>query len=378
MVPSVPNPVPSKATASRGSPSRRCSASSDIAWAWWCCTASSRPPWRCAHRVVAYCGCASHAMTTSGTLPVMKARWSTAAAKQRLSARVGHVAEVRRHVRGHRNAIRQNVVFRSPPVARTRAVGRRRSRAGPAAARSHGIGAAAVRASVGVDADAPSPRRARGWGGRGSSTPSARPSIHSRSRVAVHDRRAALVGRGHDQRGQVERGEEQVVHRRVGEHHPDVAQVRRHRVAHRARSGRQQHDGRGGRGQRPLRRVVDHADPAGVLHVGDHHGEGLGGPVLPLPQPRHRVVVVRAARQVVAADTLDRDDQAVPQRGGGGIERRAAGVRAAPRQPRPAVAGTRWSGRGSAGRRGRCTPRRRPRTWRSPPSWWPAGRRADR
>ena len=154
--------------------------------------------------------------------------------------------------------------------------------------------------------------------------------------VAVHDGRAALVGRRHDQRTRSERSEQQMVHRRIGHHDPDVAQAGRHEWTQCSGPRRHQHD-RGGRpAQRPGSGGIHLGDAPGALDVGGHHREGFGGPTLPLTQRRHRCVVVGPAGEVVAADTLDRDDRSAAQRRGSRRHRRSP-ARTVPTQRRATV-----------------------------------------
>lgn len=166
--------------------------------------------------------------------------------------------------------------------------------------------------------------------------------------VAEHDRRTTLVSRGHHQGQCAQPVEYLMVHRRVGQHHPEIGQSRRHRVTHHPVDPRQQHDRRGGRRQHRRRRIRNRHDRAGGVEVGGHHRKGFGGPVLPDSQAIDDVGVVGTAGEVEAADTFDRDhppgQQCRARRADripglvGGQECRDPGIRRArPRQPWPAV-----------------------------------------
>ena len=181
--------------------------------------------------------------------------------------------------------------------------------------------------------------------------------------VAVGDRLVGHVGAGHHER-LADFVQQQVVKRRVREHHAELGRSRRDRLrrpAHRAprvastigRSGLgQQLRGRPRRATRATRRRAERRR---------HQRERLVLAMLARPQRRHRALVAGQAGQVVAADALDRDDRAVAQRGGGGGRAGRAERLAVPEQPTATVRrpGTRSAGRGSAGRRG---PRTRPGT----------------
>ena len=129
------------------------------------------------------------------------------------------------------------------------------------------------------------------------------------------------------------------------------------------------------------RAAVHDGQPLGGGDVGDHDRERLVVAGLAPAQLGDRVAVGRVDDQVVAADPLDRHDRPGAQRVGDRGERVVA-VRPA---RRPTVRATsragrtqdrRWAGRGSDGRRDRRTRAGTPRTSRTRPSWWRAGRRA--
>ena len=206
--------------------------------------------------------------------------------------------------------------------------------------------------------------------------------------IVVADRLVAEVAARHHERvgyGRVGTGhgmEQQVVdgacragaRRRAGCRAPRdgvSAQSSRRRAAARSAAA-------GWSGARPRGSSIS-ASRFGRGEVADHDRERLVGPALALPQQRgHGVVGHRVAGQVVATEPLDRHDRAVGQRplrrrdgcvgacvDGGRVARTRTGGR---------TRRTRAVGRGTAGRRGRGTRRRRPGTARSPPSSCWAGR----
>ena len=116
--------------------------------------------------------------------------------------------------------------------------------------------------------------------------------------------------------------EQQVVQRRVGQHHAR-ARARRGATDWRppARSSRRGAStiGRCGRARAaPARRRRARRALAPPPTIGDHQRERLVLAVLARAQRCHRRLVVGPAGEVKAADALDRDDRAVAQRGGGG------------------------------------------------------------
>ena len=125
--------------------------------------------------------------------------------------------------------------------------------------------------------------------------------------LAVDDRRAALVGRGHHQRDGPESVEQQMVHRRVGQHHAEVGQSWRHRIADGSTSSGYQHDGCRRIGQHDCSRVIDVSDQSSGVEIGHHHRIRLCGPVFSITQRCHRSCVIGSARQVITANTLDRN-----------------------------------------------------------------------
>ncbi len=155
------------------------------------------------------------------------------------------------------------------------------------------------------------------------------PSRSQRLAVGEGDRLVADVAGGHHQ-VEAGLGAEQVVKRRVRQQHAEI------RVARRNRSG----DGRirpaPGDHDRPLRTleqgplgIAQHDQALRRLGVAAHDRERLVLAVLAAAQLGDRGLVVGPAGEVVAAEPLDGDDQAVPQRRG----RRPDGIRFAVGDP---------------------------------------------
>ncbi len=137
--------------------------------------------------------------------------------------------------------------------------------------------------------------------------------------VAEGDRLVGDVAAGqHERRAHV--AEQQVMQRRVGEHHPEVGRARRHGRRHRRiRAPRREHDRSARRAQQLARPVVERDKCLGRLKVWRHHGERPLLAVLARAQRGDRVLVGGQARQVIAADALHGDDRAaLKQRRGGG------------------------------------------------------------
>ena len=138
------------------------------------------------------------------------------------------------------------------------------------------------------------------------------PSRVTRLGVAVGDRLFREVARGHHQRAR-RTAEQQVVQRRVGQQDPDQ------RVARRDRLGQQRRGvarvastiGRSGEAEQPFLAGARSRDRLACSSVAHHHGERLLVAVLPIPQASHGRVRRRVAREVEAADPLDRDDASV-------------------------------------------------------------------
>ena len=170
--------------------------------------------------------------------------------------------------------------------------------------------------------------------------------------VAVGDRLVGHVGAGHDQR-RADLGQQQVVQRRVRQHHAQVGRARRHRVGHggvRAAAG--DHDRALAPGQQLLLPGRQLHQRPGAVQIARHQRERLVLAVLARAQRRRGGLVVGAARQVVPAQALQRHHLPAVQ---------AAATSATRQRELPArTPGRRWAGRGSAGRPGRRTRPGRP------------------
>ena len=242
----------------------------------------------------------------------------------------------------------------------------RASGAGRAAPRTHRVVGARLDRAV-VDEEA-----------RRRCPPAARSASSSRER----DRLVGdVAARHHERHAGV--GEQQVVQRRVRQHHAELAQrpARPRRATARARRARGDHDRPVARGQPRRGGRVERDERARRVEVGRHQRERLVLAVLARAQRGDRRLVVGAAGQVVAADPLDRDDRAGAQQRRGGRHGVAAGDRpaaalAAARAGR--TPGTRSARRGSGGRAGPRTPPGSGRTSRSRPSSCARGRTGRR
>ena len=196
--------------------------------------------------------------------------------------------------------------------------------------------------------------------------------------VAVGDRLVGdVAARHHERRRGV--GSQQVVQRRVGQHHAELGAARGDGAARRARR-RAAARARSGARARPAAAPRPRPSSTSVRAAATSRAMSANGPVLAVlarAQPRDRLLVVGAAREVVAAQALDGDDRAVEQRRGGQAQRVVAG-RLAQAHGRPA-------GRARVGLRVEAAvggvvvlgPAAR-RTSRSRPSSSAAGRRARR
>ena len=131
---------------------------------------------------------------------------------------------------------------------------------------------------------------------------------------------------------------EQVVQRRVRQQHADVAVAGRDGRRQRSVGAAAQQDDRSAtRRQRLLLDRVDLGQGVGGGEVGNQDGERLVLPVLARAQRADRGLVGGEGGEVVAAEALDGDDGAGPQRGGRGGDRVGRRVPAPrPPQPRPA------------------------------------------
>ena len=108
--------------------------------------------------------------------------------------------------------------------------------------------------------------------------------------------------------------EQQVVQRRVGQHHAELGAARRDRRRHGARRRAAAPARSGARARTAGVSASPELDERrGRLDVGRHQRERPVLAVLARAQPRHRGLVVGAAGEVVAAEALDRDDRAVEQ-----------------------------------------------------------------
>ncbi len=134
--------------------------------------------------------------------------------------------------------------------------------------------------------------------------------------VVEGDRLVGDVAAGHHERHAGVR-EQQVVQRRRRQHHAEVGLARRDGGRDRgARAPARDHDRALAPAQQPLLLRPEQDQRACGVEVGRHQGERLVLPVLARAQRGDGVLVVGAAREVVAADALDGDDEAVEQRGG--------------------------------------------------------------
>jgi hypothetical protein len=127
--------------------------------------------------------------------------------------------------------------------------------------------------------------------------------------VLVGDRLVGDVAARHHQRD-ADVGEQQVMQRRVREHHAELGRPRGDRRRHLQVEAP---DDDRPRGRAQLRRPVDRAH---------HQRERPVLAVLARAQARDHLLVVRPAREVESADALDRDDRAVEQRAGGDLDAR--------------------------------------------------------
>ena len=212
---------------------------------------------------------------------------------------------------------------------------RRRPAARASRARSRASGAAAAAPAARRRRARPSRRCACGSAGRGRG--SGRRSPPSRSQrvvVAVGDRLVGDVAAGHHQR-LAGVGEQQVVQRRVGQHHAELARARARprRATARARAP-------AARARSAARGRASSASSAGVsvdqlargLEVGAISANGLSSRCLRARSRATASLVVGAAGEVEAAEALDRDDRA---RRSSAPRPRAIGSRASPAVPPP-------------------------------------------
>ena len=178
--------------------------------------------------------------------------------------------------------------------------------------------------------------------------------------VLVRDRLVGdVAARHHERLAGV--GEQQVVQRRVRQQHAEVGRCAARPTAATAASGRprREHDRAVAPGSSAASSSVSATSARAASTSRTITANGLSSRCLRARSAATAGSSRRQAREVVAADALDRDDRAVA------AARRPP--RAAPRRRRgrPAAAaasartrGTRWAGRGSAGRPGPRTRRR--------------------
>ena len=143
--------------------------------------------------------------------------------------------------------------------------------------------------------------------------------------VAVGDRLVGdVAARHHERRRGVVR--EQVVQRRVGQHHAELAVARGDRRRHgRVGAPRREHDRPLAPGQQLRLGVAQLDERPRRRDVAHHERERPVLAVLARAQSRDRLLVVGAAREVVAAEALDGHDRAVEQGRGGQVHRVVAG-----------------------------------------------------
>ena len=230
----------------------------------------------------------------------------------------------------------------------------RAARARPAPRRASGAGSSAGRARPAP----PSRPCACGSAGRGrriASAIGASRAAASSSRKAIGSSQTLpLVSTS----GTPASREQQVVQRRVREHHAELARAGRHRGRDaRVRAPRREHDRTRRRRQQPpprpgraRRAPARRRRPRPSARTACPRGACARAAAATAP------VVGRAAREVVAADALDRDDRPRPQQARGG--RHGVAPRRVDRRAPPAARtrGTRSAARGSGGRAGRRTP----------------------
>ena len=222
----------------------------------------------------------------------------------------------------------QNVLFSCAPHATTRRRRRRPAARGPRGrARASGAAPSCGRARRAR----PSRRCGRAIGRSCTRNASAIGASRSaRVVVAIGDRLVASVAARHHQRAAGVR-EQQVVQRRVGQHHAELGDA--------GRDGRR--DARAGPARARARsaRATERSSASSAASsttsavrrgdVGHHQRERLVLAVLARAQRRDRGLVVGAAGEVVAAEALDRHDRAVAQqrrRGGDRVRGPPAGA----------------------------------------------------
>ena len=148
-----------------------------------------------------------------------------------------------------------------------------------------------------------------------------------------------IAARQHDRAGG--QPDQQVMQRRVGQHHAKLAVARRDRAGHLpSRQPRQQHNRPPAADQQRLSCLIDIAELAGGGSIRDHDREWLVFPVLAIPQRRRGALIPGVHRQVIAAQPLDGEHLPLPQQAGRRRQRLAGQRR--PRcvkEPQPGAAG---------------------------------------
>ena len=139
------------------------------------------------------------------------------------------------------------------------------------------------------------------------------------------DRLAGQIAAGHHQdagpRRVTGQAEQEPVHRRVGQHHAELAGGRRDGAGDRgAGAARREDDGPLPRREQSPGRVVELDQLQGRLGGGRHQSEGLVLAVLAGAQFADDRLVVRAAGEVITAEALDGEDPALGEGQGGGLE----------------------------------------------------------
>jgi ELWxxDGT repeat protein len=140
------------------------------------------------------------------------------------------------------------------------------------------------------------------------------------------DRLVRAIAGGHHQRAAEVRAEE-VVERRVREHHAEPLGARCHRPSDgRGVAPSDQNDGCRRPGQEFPLAIIEVGDR---LRIAGHHGQRLRLPVLALAKPGDGGLIGRVAGEVIAAEALDCDDRAAAEQVDDILQRH--------RQPRTAV-----------------------------------------
>ena len=110
--------------------------------------------------------------------------------------------------------------------------------------------------------------------------------------------------------------QQQMMQRRIGQHHPKVRRAARDVLRNVTRQRVQQYDRRGLRGEQGLLFGGDPAVAARRRKIRHHHREGLLVAMLALAQAGDRIFIRRVAQQLEAADSFERHNPAAAQRRG--------------------------------------------------------------